>query len=277
MRTMTPSEKAVAEIRASKPLAKQAKRILELVRPHIRFKPRKGNAADNKLGASRLGGEPDLPAGTAWPIGPGYDGDTPMDFIAQIDLDAVARRDVDGVLPKSGVLAFFVSQNYEGCAVIHGEHDGLARVAAPGRNKKKSAKPPKWAGFDVSADMVLPPPWSEFVSSKDRSKSAWNARTGKTGKGKTLVELPDAAHETYCEIYDRWLQETGYAQHGMLGYERMMEGVQKRDELVLLRIDDNSFSPYDFVEVVSIYWLTTEDDLVARRFDDVDVFCGSTI
>src|SRR5688572_18856159 len=100
----TAIEEAIAEIRASKPLAKHAKRILELVRPHIRFTLRKGKAADNKPGASRLGGEPDLPTGTPWPIGPGWDGEAPMDFLAQIDLDTVARRDVDGLLPKSGVL-----------------------------------------------------------------------------------------------------------------------------------------------------------------------------
>jgi uncharacterized protein YwqG len=274
----TATETAIAEIRGSKPLAKQAKRILELVRPHIRFEPRKGKAADNKPGASRLGGEPDLPPGTAWPIGPGWNGDAPMDFIAQIDLDAVARRDVDGVLPTSGVLAFFVAQNYDTCAVIHGDHDTVARVASPVPRRRRSAKPPKWGGFDVSADIVLPPPWSAFVSSKTRSSSAYSSRTGTTGRGKTLVELSPEAHEAYCEIYERWIEAVGYEQHGMLGYERMMENAQTRDELVLLRIDNNGFTgTYDFVEVVSIYWFITEDALVARKFDDVSVLCGSTI
>jgi uncharacterized protein YwqG len=269
-------EKSIAEIRASKPLAKHADRILELVRPHIRFKLRKGKPADMNLGVSRLGGDPDLPAGIAWPMG--YDGDAPMDFIAQIDLDTVAKRDVDGVLPKSGVLAFFVSQDYDECAVIQGEHDALVRVPTPGpKKKKKGAPPPKWGGIDVTADMVLPPPWTQFVSSKKRSASAWNPRTDKTGKGKTLVELPADAHEAYCEIYDRWIGEVGYKQDGMLGYERKMEGVQEPDELALLRIDYNELSYYDFVEAVTIYWFITADDLVARKFDDVEVYVGSTI
>ena len=271
----TADEQAIAEIRASKPLAKHAKRILELVRPHIRFTPRAGKAADNKPGASRLGGEPDLPTGTPWPIGPGYDGDAPMDFIAQIDLDTIARRDVDGRLPRSGVLAFFVAMDYSACFVIHGDHDAVTRVPDP-RRKKKSAKPPKWGGFDISADMVLPPPWSEFVSSASR-RVAWNSRTHQRDKGKTLVELATEPFAAYADIYQRWLDAVGYPQHGMFGYERSMEGVQRADELCLLRIDHDKHVPYDFVEVVSIYWFINEDDLTARSFDEVDVFCGSTI
>jgi len=275
----TATDRAIAEIRQSKPLAKHAKKILSLVRPHIHFTPRKGKAADNKLGASRLAGEPDLPEGTAWPVGPGFEGEAPMDFIAQIDLDSISRRDVDGLLPKSGVLAFFVAQNYDGGKVIYGEHDAIVRVPLPvgQRGRRKGAKPPKWGGFDVTADMVLPPPWTELVSSKNRSGTAWNSRTGRRGKGKTLVELAHDAHEIYCQIYERWLEEFGHAQHGMFGYERMMEGAQKADELVLLRMDYNNFTAYDFVEVVSIYWFITEDDLIAGKFDAAEVFCGSTI
>ena len=270
----TAAETAIAEIRASKSLAKYAKRILEHVRPHIRFTPRKGKPADNKPGASRLGGEPDLPEGMAWPIGPGFDGDAPMDFIAQIDLDAVARRDVDRLLPRSGVLAFFVAQNYDTGVVIHGEHDKVTRVDDP---RHRSSKPLKWAGFDVSADMLIPPPWSAFVSSKSRSATMWNSRTRQRGKGKTLVELPAETHQVYVDIYNRWLEAIGHSEHGMFGYERMMESVQQADDLVLLRIDHDEHIPYDFVEVVSIYWFTSEKDLAARAFDRVEVFCGSTI
>lgn len=31
-------------------------------------------------------------------------------------------------------------------------------------------------------------------------------------------------------------------------------------------LSDNAFIAYDFVEVVSIYWFLTEDDLIARKF-----------
>lgn len=272
-----PIDKYVTEIRASKPLAKHAKKILELVRPHIRLTPREGKAADNKVGATRLGGEPDLPEGMAWPIGPGFDGDAPMDFLAQIDLDAVAGRVVDERLPREGVLAFFVAQSYDGGRVIHGAHDELVRCPRPGARSKKRAKPPKWAGFDIDPNVVLPPPWSQFVCPTTRSKTTWNPRTGERGKPKTLVELSPEGHTAYGEIYDRWTAEVGWGQTGMFGYDRPLEGVQKADELCLFRLDYTEHGSYDFVEVVSIYFFIEEDALSAKDFDEVQVFCGSTI
>jgi uncharacterized protein YwqG len=276
---VNPTEAAIAEIRASKPLARHATRILELVRPHIRFLPRKGKAADNAPGATRLGGEPDLPLGVPWPMGGGFEGEAPMDFIAQIDLNAIALRDVDRVLPPTGVLLFFVAQDYSGGAVIHGEHDELVRVPVLGRipPKRGGDKPPKWGGLDVVADMVLPPPWSAFISGSNRNATAWNARTNVTGKRDTLIELSPESHQAYCEIYDRWYEAVGDEGHGMLGYERAMEGVQEADEVALLRIDAHGFSEYDFVELVSIYWFITHENLVARKFDSIGVHCGSTI
>ena len=268
---MLPIETAIAQIRSSKPLASHATQLLELVRPHLRLIPRKGKTADNAPGASRLAGDPDLPAGTPWPIGPGFEGDAPMEFIAQIDLDAVARRDVDGLLPRSGVLAFFVAQTYEGGAVIHGAHDNLVRTATPGRDK-----PRPWGGFDVVADVVLPPPWTQLVSGTERGP-VWNPRTGEREQLPAAVELEPDAYNAYADIYATWLDAVGHDQHGMFGYERMYEGVQRADQLVLLRIDENPFTDYDFVELVSIYWLVTHDALVGHAFHDVEVYCGSTL
>jgi hypothetical protein len=273
-----PTDEYLTEIRASKPLAKHAKTILELVRPHIRLTPRKGKVADNEIGATRLGGEPDLPEGMEWPIGPGFDGDAPMDFLAQINLDAVAGHAVDKRLPRDGVLAFFVAQSYQGGRVIYGAQDELVRCSLPrARSKKRTAKPPKWAGFDIDTTLVLPPPWSQFVCPTTRSKTTWNPRTGKRGKPKTLVELSPEAHTAYGEIYDRWIDEVGWRQTGMLGYDRPMEGVQEADELCLFRLDYTEHGSYDFVEVVSIYFFIEKDALAAKNFDEVQVFCGSTI
>lgn len=267
---MTPIETAIAEIRASVPLAKHATQLLELVRPHIRLTPRKGTRADTAVGASRLAGDPDLPRRTSWPIGPGYEGDAPMDFIAQIDLDAVAWRDVDGLLPRSGVLAFFVAQTYEGGAVIHGEHESLVRVPTPDRDKRT------WGGFDVAADLVLPPPWTQFVSRTSRGE-VWNPRTGERERLPAIVELEPDAYNAYADIYDKWLDAVGHDGVGMLGYERASEGVQRADQLALLRIDENPHTDYDFVELVSIYWFITRDALVGHAYGDVEVFCGTTI
>lgn len=72
-----------------------------------------------RLGESKFGGRPHLPADFAWPWYHGeklaYDGkrfaktaaDCPLVFLLQIDLGETAPLDRDGLLPKSGLLSFF--------------------------------------------------------------------------------------------------------------------------------------------------------------------------
>ena len=173
------------------------------------------------------------------------------------------------------MLAFFLAQNYQGCAVIHGEHDAVVRLPTPGR--KKTAKPPRWGGFDVTAEMVLPPPWSQFVSSAARSATMWNSRTGKRGQGE------DAGRAARGCPRGVWRDLRALARGRRLRAARDVR-LRTHDvdgpaggELVLLRIDHHSFSEYDFVEMVSVYWFITEEALAGQQFDKVEAFCGSTI
>jgi len=55
---------------------------------------------DVPVGASKLGGVPDLPADLEWPAW----GGRPLDFLAQIDL---AELEIETGLPKQGLLLFF--------------------------------------------------------------------------------------------------------------------------------------------------------------------------
>src|SRR4051812_7438146 len=50
------------------------------------------------IGASKLGGAPDLPAGYDWPL---VD-QSPLDFVAQINFAETAPYDLDYLLPTSG-------------------------------------------------------------------------------------------------------------------------------------------------------------------------------
>ncbi len=55
------------------------------------------------IGASKLGGAPDLPVGVTWPAWKGL----PQSFIAQIHLGDIAPYDANNLLPHSGMLWFF--------------------------------------------------------------------------------------------------------------------------------------------------------------------------
>jgi Domain of unknown function (DUF1963) len=62
-------------------------------------------AMDDALapGATKIGGQPDLPQDISWPEWRG----TPLNFLAQIRLAEIAEYDSDGELPHEGMLSFF--------------------------------------------------------------------------------------------------------------------------------------------------------------------------
>ncbi|MCC7539503.1 MAG: DUF1963 domain-containing protein [Deltaproteobacteria bacterium] len=84
------------------------------------------------IGASRLGGVPDLPSALAWPT----QGDRHLTFVAQIDLGALTPEWVDG-LPSSGWLYFFVGRDAPAWDVTHrvlyfdGPRDALSATTVP--------------------------------------------------------------------------------------------------------------------------------------------------
>lgn len=63
--------------------------------------------ADLPVGSSKLGGMPDLPADLAWPDYMGM----PMSFLGQLCMDDIAPHDMDDLLPKTGLFAFFYDKD----------------------------------------------------------------------------------------------------------------------------------------------------------------------
>lgn len=82
-------------------LAKYSDELTALLRPSIRLVADATEQAPQRR--SRLGGLPELPTATVWP----QFHEQPLSFIAQIDLADVSPYDVDGVLPRDGLLSFF--------------------------------------------------------------------------------------------------------------------------------------------------------------------------
>jgi len=106
---MTPAEEFAAKrleaealIRQHAPERLQAQ-LVELLRPAIALTATRADDAQIPVGASKFGGAPDVPADFEWPMW----NDKPLGFLAQINLEEVAPFDVEGLLPKSGLLSFF--------------------------------------------------------------------------------------------------------------------------------------------------------------------------
>jgi uncharacterized protein YwqG len=84
-------------------LSRLAQPILAAAQPAVLVELLPVSQGDLPLGASKIGGDPDLPAGYPWPAWK----DQPQGFLAQFDLSAASACDLQGLLPRDGLLSFF--------------------------------------------------------------------------------------------------------------------------------------------------------------------------
>jgi hypothetical protein len=168
-------------------LARFAAAVARLCVPALAL-PDDAAADAAKVGQSRLGGAPDLPADIAWPIRAPYNRAdeelsgrratmretfttaAPFHFIAQIDLEAVARTGAPRHFPESGRLLLFWDpkggpwiDSAASCRVIHDRSavSALARRAAPADLSKPDphfAMPPPFAAKPVGFLRILSMP-----------------------------------------------------------------------------------------------------------------------
>ena len=137
-------------------------------RPSIRVLPRAvAPDAPLALGASRLGGAPDLPA-AAWPTWQGRS----LSFVAQLNLAEVVLHDARGLLPPTGWLAFFYDAQEQpwgndpadrGRAVVQYYPAAAALTTRPLPPDLTAAA---YSAFPAAAltfapELTLPNPWDE--------------------------------------------------------------------------------------------------------------------
>lgn len=85
-------------------LGEYTEAILKYKKPCVRLHAQPATEMSaHPIGATRIGGLPDLPPNMEWPMRNGR----PCEFIAQINLSEAAAYDVTGTLPKDGLLLFF--------------------------------------------------------------------------------------------------------------------------------------------------------------------------
>jgi hypothetical protein len=103
-------------------LGEHAEALLGLAAPSLRLRPQPRPGGPLPLGATKLGGHPDLPAGWSWP----RRWQTPLSFIAQLDLAAITpHTPLQQVLPQAGLLVFFYDADQQPWGFDPRDRDGF--------------------------------------------------------------------------------------------------------------------------------------------------------
>ena len=236
------------ELLATAGLSDRHSQLAELVRSGITLRSRELRKEDLERGVSRLGGEPDLARGCSWPTAEGE----PLRFIVQVNLADVAAFDVDKLLPETGLLLMFADSWGREVRVVHAhELAELERRAVP----HEDPHPIRPCGFDLAAELQLPPPSSELF-------------------GESAFARDEAASELYWdEIWLPWIERLRPGAAGTCGVHQLLgyctaenHEEQAASELVLFGIDSDDRANLQWGDVHCLWVLQQCEALAQRRW-----------
>ena len=249
---------------------------MKLIRNSVRLVP--DPAADTtRIGASRLGGEPDLPADTEWPEG--HDG--PLSFVAQINLGDVTPLVPDEGLPTSGLLSFFYDtvsmpwgfdpKDRGSWAVIYSDGDLVRRTApealpAEGRFKPVDLEAVRELSFPAAEShdvhelgITGPDLWEKYSSVLGNSDDTVNRLLGNPNpiQGDMQEECQLASNGIYSG--DSKYRDDPRAQTLLKDSSRWR---------LLLQVDSVDAADMMWGDVGRIYFWLTDEDLRAHNWKD---------
>ena len=148
------------------------------------------------LGASKLGGSPDLPPDLAWPEWK----TKALSFVAQVNLAEVPEAHM---LPSSGLLSFFYDQEQRAWGYDPQHKGGFRLWYFPEIAALSRRQPPRGWGFPCAR-----PEFKQFLSLPDSSSL-----------GDLIHELED--DEIYYRFYDSYLPDQ--PRHQIFGWPRIIQ------------------------------------------------------
>ncbi|MFM9863311.1 MAG: YwqG family protein [Micropepsaceae bacterium] len=296
MRRQADTEKWTTFLRTAGLDSDLAKSWASFARPNIRLLVEDELAEDTAPpGATKFGGSPDLPVGTAWPARPAYAyakgrrtdvndpvwSSAPLTFIAQVNLADIARLGSDLPLPTEGLLAFFYDAATQPWGFDPADGVGTCILYTP-------------AG--TSTERLMPPgdgPARTLVATLEPGESlpdwAWlTDRIGRTHQDIVgeLEKLNDTAYAemAYAEhAFGGWpaiIQnplelECQLASHGIYvggpqGYqneqaEALIPGAT--DWRLMLQIDSSDALGWTWGDVGRLYFMCRNQDIATHSFD----------
>ncbi len=269
-------------------LASAAERIADLCRSCIRFHARPVDDREIAIGASKLGGLPDLPWTLQWPeAGGGY----PLKFLCQVNLGDLKAFPEAAVFPPDGRLYFFYDVEEQPWGFDPGDRAGWRVQYGDGRADSlvRRGLPEQMAdGFPLASCTPL--------FRQELSLPHWNARClGELGLNQpdleTYASFLDGLHPNACTervpmhqilghpqpLQDEMQLECQLVSHGIstgspAGFEdpRVAELAPGAAEWrLLLQVDSDDKPGWMWGDEGKLYFWIREQDLRNRFFDNV--------
>ena len=260
-------------------LSRLVKDIDRLARPSIRLSVTEADESLMNVGASKLGGIPDLPPGLAWPELKG----APQSFIAQIRLDDVRQLDIEKVLPQSGMLWFFYDAEQQtfgadptdrgGWQVLFqdGDFTKLQRTPAPAKLPAASQFRACFLGFASELTLSQQPQleisnldWTDEDQKKYETVLATlSSQVDRATPHHRMLGNPDT-------IQDDMRLECQLASNGVTDIDDPRAAALSKgamDWQLLLQVDTDDTIGMRWGNTGMLYYWISLADLQARRFD----------
>ncbi len=238
-------------------------------------------------GQSKLGGLPDLPAGTAWPDMKG----TPMEFIAQIQLADARPLDSAGVLPAQGLLSFFYDSTQQTFGADPNDRAGLKVLYSeqPVSELKRSDAPvslpaqgrARVCSVGMSDEVTLPLQPNLEIASLQWSSDDQQRYDGALQQLTSAVKHPIHRLLGHPDtIQDDMRLECQLAANGVADPDSAPDRVKQltagaNDWIVLLQVDSDPSVGMQWANAGMLYFWIRRQDLAAKRFDAVWVVLQS--
>lgn len=282
------------ELMAAAGLGFLTERVAALARPSIRFHLERVASEDTRLGATRVGGDPDMPEGFEWPLVQGE----ALPFVAQVNLAEVGTLDILTELPPSGMLYFFFGEDAYFAAADIRSHSwkviyrqnttALRRTPSPASVPSRERYRP--CHVHMAAELTLPPldPYDDdslrrlglSAQLPDEQPTAyWEVQQILATRVRPKHHLPinrlwGWAEAVQWEVERECLTEAPEARHLDMG--AITGEAQDNPWRLLLQIDTDDAPDIDWAGTGRVYFLIREHDLLRRNFESTWALMQST-
>lgn len=241
------------------------------------------------VGASKIGGKPDLPSSVKWPkekckvrkkkflifkTSSPKQTEIPLSFIAQINLSEVSHLDAEGLLPRKGMLYFFYSADQSVWGFDPRDRSGFQVFFFDGKSPLKRTDYPeklpqhaRYRAASVTAERSVSfPDHLSFLNADEFDRFC--EMTGDVPVNKMLghADIIQSEMELECELVTNGIyvgDPSGYRDPRVPVLEQ-----NSKDWRLLLQVDSNEKDcGMMWGDLGRIYYWIRRDDLLDRKFD----------